>query len=290
MNDFYLTLPSNTVPENRTSNFSVHLPTKLDLQGKWEVALSEIQYPHSWTNINGSTTKDGAYENCIDVTFENNLTVSLFVPRGYYGTIREFLAAIEYAKDYTSKGIQKAAKRMELLKKNLKKKDTVMKKFRKQLEVRHGKDLITGFQLEFDETLQRVRCKLFPGKVRMVKFSERLQYMLGFDSPTITKSKQLATFQPDLRGGFYSLYIYCSLVEPQIVGNVTAPLLRNVHIEGLHGDMVEKLYHTPHYVPVIAKQVDRIEIDIKDDKNQSVPFQFGKAVVKLHFRKKRALL
>ncbi len=29
---------------------------------------------------------------------------------------------------------------------------------------------------------------------------------------------------------------------------------------------------------------------MKDDDNQSVPFQFGKTVVKLHFRKKRSLL
>ncbi len=90
--------------------------------------------------------------------------------------------------------------------------------------------------------------------------------------------------------GFYSLYVYCSLVEPQIVGNVMAPLIRSVHINGNYGDIIEKLYQTPHYVPVVAKEVDRIEIDIKGDDNQSVPFQFGKTVVKLHFRKKRSLL
>ncbi len=50
------------------------------------------------------------------------------------------------------------------------------------------------------------------------------------------------------------------------------------------------MFYLSHYVPVVAKEVDRIQIDIKDDSNLSVPFQFGKTVVKLHFRKKRALL
>lgn len=123
MNDFYLTLPSNTAPENKTSTFTVRLPTKLELQGKWEVALSEIQYPHSWNNIHGST-KSGLVDNSIEVTFKNNLTVSVFVPGGYYGTIHELLAAIAYGKEYASKSIQKSVKQMHGLKK-----DTIVKKY-----------------------------------------------------------------------------------------------------------------------------------------------------------------
>ncbi len=114
--------------------------------------------------------------------------------------------------------------------------------------------------------------------------------MLGFEHAAIYKERNRAKYIPDIRIGFHSLYLYSSLVEPQIVGNVTAPLLRSVHVKGNHGDIIEKLYNTPHYVPVVAKEIDRVEIDIKDDNNQSVPFQFGKTVVKLHFRRKRALL
>ncbi|MCP3664631.1 MAG: hypothetical protein GY696_19430 [Gammaproteobacteria bacterium] len=38
MNDFYLTLPCNAALLNTTANFSVHLPQKLNLQGRWEIA------------------------------------------------------------------------------------------------------------------------------------------------------------------------------------------------------------------------------------------------------------
>jgi len=283
MTDFYLTLPSNTPSlENKTSNFSVHLPSKLNLEGKWEVALVEIQYPHSWNNVFGSTANVLA-DNWIDVVFKNDFIATVYVPPGHYATIHDLLAGIEYGKHNTQESLMNGYKQLRK-----KPKENSKKQF--QLLPTHIKDVLDGFFFTFDDTIKRVRFKKWDSKVKNIEISEKLQYMLGFEHRNFYQDKQLGKYMPDLRGGFYSLYIYCSLVEPQIVGNVTAPLLRNVHIEGQYGDIVEKIYHSPHYVPVIAKEVDRIEIDIKDDKNQSVPFQFGKTVVKLHFRKKRMLL
>lgn len=291
MNDFYLTLPSNTEPENKTGNFSVLLPTKLQLRGKWEVALVEIQYPYSWNNISSNPKldkmkwidkvlhyRDGMdSENWLDVTFENGFMAKVFVPPGHYGNIRELLTAIEYGKEQTSLEIENTLKTTEMPKKY-----TLL-----PIHIDHIK---YGFSLHFEQTIKRVICKFWDNKVKHIGLSPSLRYMLGFEQLDIIGERNIAKYHPDIRVGFYSLFIYCSLVEPQIVGNVTAPLLRSVHIHGTYGDIVEKLYQTPHYVPVMAKDIDRIEIDIKDDNNQSVPFQFGKTVVKLHFRKKRSLL
>jgi hypothetical protein len=36
----------------------------------------------------------------------------------------------------------------------------------------------------------------------------------------------------DLKRGFYSLFIYCDVVEPVDVGDIKAPLLRVVNISG----------------------------------------------------------
>ena len=56
---FYLTLPSNssmtTFPDNTVANFRVKLPQALDMSGRWEVGLTEIQYPHSWCNVGENT-------------------------------------------------------------------------------------------------------------------------------------------------------------------------------------------------------------------------------------------
>lgn len=282
MNDFYLTLPSNTSVQNSTGSFSVHLPTKLYLGGQWEVALSEIQYPYTWNNVHGSTINEWR-DSQIDITFTNLVTISVYVPTGYYETIHDLIAGIEYAKHQASKDMKRLVKRAH------REKGILSEQHAKRLK-KDFQHIQEAFFVEFDDTLKRVKTKFLPNKVKSITLSERLQYMLGYDARHIQKAKSKAPFQPDLRGGFYSLYIYCSLVEPQIVGNVTVPLLRTVHIDGIHGNMVEKIFHTPHYVPVTTKEVDRIEIDIKDDNNTSVPFKFGKTVVKLHLRKKRAVL
>ena len=101
MNDFYITLPSNTSPTDTTANFSIFPPQKINLPGKWEVALVEIQYPHSWNNIYGNRSKTQA-DNWIDVQYGQNKNITVFVPPGYYDTIQELLDAIHYGKEMAS--------------------------------------------------------------------------------------------------------------------------------------------------------------------------------------------
>ena len=150
---------------------------------------------------------------------------------------------------------------------------------------------IDGLQFRHDKTLQRVSIDMDTEKIARVVLSPHLAYMLGYNDGSekyIMKDKQnLAKYPADLTGGFYALYIYCTIVENQIVGNYRVPLLRTVHVQGKHGDICEKIFHSPHYVPVVAKEFDTLEIDIKGDTGQSVVFISGKVVVKLHFRKKR---
>uniref|UniRef100_A0AAZ1WYR3 Uncharacterized protein n=1 Tax=Oreochromis aureus TaxID=47969 RepID=A0AAZ1WYR3_OREAU len=52
---FYVTLPSNAslnvFKNNTSSSFRVDLAHHLNLDGAWEVALTEISYPYTWLNI-----------------------------------------------------------------------------------------------------------------------------------------------------------------------------------------------------------------------------------------------
>ena len=52
---FYPHLPSDsrldTFLDNTLTEYRVGLPQTITLEGEWEVALTEIQYPHSWNNI-----------------------------------------------------------------------------------------------------------------------------------------------------------------------------------------------------------------------------------------------
>ena len=51
-----LTLRSNAstkyYPKNKPNSYNVLLPATLDLEGTWEVAIVDIQYPFKWPNFN----------------------------------------------------------------------------------------------------------------------------------------------------------------------------------------------------------------------------------------------
>ena len=88
----------------------------------------------------------------------------------------------------------------------------------------------------------------------------------------------------DIDGNLNSLYVYCDILEHIPVGDVVAPLLRVVGVTGKQGDTIRKTYDKPMYVPVRTKNFDSIEIDIRADTGESVPFQYGKSEVVLHFK------
>src|SRR6218665_3155910 len=55
MAHFYVTLPSNSsiryYPDNTTTRYTTRLENTLALTGDWEVGLIEIQYQHTWFNL-----------------------------------------------------------------------------------------------------------------------------------------------------------------------------------------------------------------------------------------------
>ena len=89
----------------------------------------------------------------------------------------------------------------------------------------------------------------------------------------------------DLRRGFESLYVYSSIVEPRIVGDKIAPLLRIVPITGRHGEMVTTRFDHVQYIPVLSREFGSVETEIRDDTGRPVPFERGKVTVTLHFRR-----
>ena len=86
----------------------------------------------------------------------------------------------------------------------------------------------------------------------------------------------------DPNRGFNSLYVYCDAAEAIPVGDIKAPLLRVVDAAGNFGDLIHRFYTTPQYVPVSRKEFNTVEIDIRDDSERPVPFEFSKVVVTLH--------
>ena len=119
--------------------------------------------------------------------------------------------------------------------------------------------------------------------------------ILGFgtgDSRTSIESSARSMFVRaysivDLRRGFESLYVYSSIVEPRIVGDKIAPLLRIVPITGRHGEMVAARFDHVQYMPVLSREFEAVETEIRDDTSRPVPFERGKVTVTLHLRRRR---
>ncbi|GFR23696.1 uncharacterized protein TNCT_257781, partial [Trichonephila clavata] len=67
VNDFYITLPSNSstqfFPKNTQASFRTKLARSIILTGAWEVGLSEIFVPRTWFNI-------GNHNNKYSITYE----------------------------------------------------------------------------------------------------------------------------------------------------------------------------------------------------------------------------
>ena len=38
-------------PDNTMAHFKTKLPNRVELDGRWEVGLVEMQYPHTWYNL-----------------------------------------------------------------------------------------------------------------------------------------------------------------------------------------------------------------------------------------------
>jgi hypothetical protein len=120
--------------------------------------------------------------------------------------------------------------------------------------------------------------------------TEELSVILGFagrklfEGPLSIESSQVC----DMNRGFYSIYCYCSLVEPVFVGDVRVPLLRIIPIKGQYGETITQSYNMPQYMPVNTSNFDTLEINLRDDTGRAVPFERGKVVVTLHFRLRRS--
>ncbi len=277
--EFYLTLPSNTkVAGNTTSDFRVELPYPLDLQGEWVVGLAELQYPATYNTV----------RNCyldIALPYSNGAIKRQPVNDGYYSTIQELVDALNFT------ALQYGIYRHTHLVDYFETRRAELAKDREELD--EFNDLVdeinTSVHFEYVEILRKIKVTCHHAWVDHVKLDPRLQHILGMESPIMDKEETLAKYPPDLRAGMDSLFIYCNLISPQLVGDTCAKLLKVVPLQGSPGDIVVIDYPNIHYVNLLTTAFSSVEISIKGSDGQSIAFSYGKAFLKLHFKRKRLL-
>ena len=147
--------------------------------------------------------------------------------------------------------------------------------------------LSEDIEFGYDELIHKVYAKA--DRELSFIFQGKLARILGLDAdkPFIVPPRKKIRYAPhaaDFFGGEYSLFVYTDIIEHQIVGDHYVPLLRCVQITGEHTKVVSINYDKPHYTCLRKTDISDIEIAIKNDQNYNIPFQYGKIVVKLHFR------
>ena len=327
----YLILPSNVTDysNNTTAEYRVKLPRSIRLEGRWEVALTEIQYPHSWDNLREVTTegvdpgvtipdnmffidmksyqqlyKDrsgGASPPTADSRLgEIQLVLPFEIQPGIYDNAGALLDAIHFSmrswpKEVRGEGDEKVSIRDRKWERMVVEANGQYQEDDVRSVLNFYESFVSSpgqlFQLKYNNNTRRVSWTLDTENAVGAYLSQKLQYVLGISSAQsvhlIKEREGFGTFPVDLTGGFNTIYVYCNLVEPQIVGNSLVPLLRAVVVEGKHGDYLNKIFLTPYYLELRTKYFDSVEIAIKSDTNKPVPFNFGKVIVKLHLRQIR---
>jgi hypothetical protein len=141
--------------------------------------------------------------------------------------------------------------------------------------------------LQYDNFKNRIKY-VMPSKFK-IRLSQSLSDALGFRNNVWIEGRGEAAYPPDIRIGMHALFVYSNIVEPQLVGDAYAPLLRTISVaenDKRGAQHQRSTFESPHYVPVITDEISTIEIILKNDSGETVSFATGKTVCTLHFRRK----
>ena len=83
-----------------------------------------------------------------------------------------------------------------------------------------------------------------------------------------------------------SVYVYCDIIEPQIVGNKTVPLLDIIWDEGKGKREMTHSSENLHYVPVRIKSFEEVKVHLRSSTDERISFEHGHTSITLHFRQK----
>ena len=326
---FQVTLVSNTKgvdgTTNTPDNFAVKIPVKRRLDGEWEVALMEIQYPGGGKTIEEDIDLGFVVIAPPEIILERKNEEDAFDTEVYDVLIFYF----GYEEKYTTEELNQLTAAQKA---HLKFRQTIggwatlsksvgyvhvhipkgpcpsIEKFVQILnqKVEEAYNFIlkntaasekAGDKLKFqyDPVADRVTSTKANWKVEFFCKGLYIHHILGFSD---LMGKDLHRIKFELTAPrapilelLPSIFIYSKIIEYQIVGDTLTPLLGILPVKSGALEQTHWTFTPPYYIPVKTTELDIIGIQLKSDTGDPYPLAASaKVVVRLHFRRRRQLL
>ena len=269
---FFIVLPSDNsmkvYPENKLSSYTTFIPSEIKVDPwKWEVALQEIQFPHSWFNIRKGYNKlhkiyyelkskekkdmEDSFPNHIRFINPTQVLREIEVPYGGYEQIESLIEKLN----------------------DIEKKDPRPLNYRYE---KHSGRVIITVPYQCGISFHNSDIAKFLG------FKQEKPFKLSSDPTKATEFESDAIVS---RNSIESIYVYSDIIENQYVGDYKDPLLRVIPVRSKFGETDWIHYDKPHYLRLSRENINNIEINIRDGTGEFVSFESGKVIVTLVFRR-----
>ena len=262
MDSFTIELVSNAsselFPDNTLSSFTIFLPEQVQLDGQWEVAISEISYPSMYQNV---TVGKFMYFD----SRHSDKVETLYLAPGLYASITDIVQAMNIC----------IGERLSLIRQFI-----TIKVLRSTQQVEISLENETSRLAILSNDLTHI----FGGDVR------------GDSKGIIMSGKgpHKPLFAYDIVR-IHSLMIYSDIVEYNIVGDTKAPLLRCFPFISKikSGDILTtgqymnyQTFSNLQFRRLLKKSFQSVHIDLRDTSGEKIPFvSVGITRLVLMFRK-----
>ena len=287
---FYLTLPSDACMEKFTLNNAASWTTKLrnaiNLKGKWEMCLSEIQYMQSMLTLPKAQTFQcdmlSSHPTDAEPTKPLDFVTHLVtIPPGKY-------TADELIKQLTEKcptSMGHPCYKVGFVSENDRRVEFTFPGILANIEITEDSELLFSI-LGFADGKYFLKNSAKTWSTDLDKAIEADPGFLKIFNWDYNR-KMTAQRLINLKTGNQSMFVYCDVADYSYLGDTLSQNLRTVSIRGDHLEVVTERFDLGHYVPVLLTNFENITINLANDSGDLIKFYAGKSMVKLHFRRHR---
>lgn len=300
MDNFYITLTSNVENEffeNTVANFKTKLATPIKLDGNWQVGLASISYTKSWKpKINKADFHVVYYKHMYWIGHPENVIDDSFVLK-----LNEF-SKVEDIVDEINLLLTKKENDFTLFPLPRLKFNALTNRVEMNLTSYESTLIVLNFSENLCWVLGYDKKKLdefiwntydsykkeYYNQDRTIRISNEWNRIKWTPrEPKKEELKIIADKSYNTIPTFSSLYVYCDIVKHSFVGDSYSQLIRFVEVpsNSKFRDQLLFSYTNIHYINLYSKEFDSIEIDIKDDFGERIPFLFGRTLLTLHFKR-----